>query len=271
MPDREYEYDHLDVSMEEDVFRIAFDDPERMNPIGDDVHHELAYVFKDAYDSDARVVVLTGNGDVFSAGGDVEGMKVRLEGEGEPFHETIRDAEEVIEDLVNLDKPIVARVNGHATGLGATLALFCDIVVAVEDAKFGDPHVKVGLAAGDGGAVIWPLLTDMHTAKELLMTGDVVPMTDAEEMGLVNYAVPREELDEKVDELVHKLATGPQHAIRYTKLALNSWVQLGVNNVLRQSLALEYMSEKQPDHRAAVEAFIEGEEPVFPSGRDPDS
>jgi enoyl-CoA hydratase len=177
----------------------------------------------------------------------------------------------IYEDILSCGKPIVARVNGDAVGAGVNFALICDIVVADEDAKLGDVHVNAGLAAGDGGQVIFPFLTDVHTAKEMLMTGKIVTGAEAEEMGLVNYAVPREELDEKVDELVHKLATGPQHAIRYTKLALNSWVQLGVNNVLRQSLALEYMSEKQPDHRAAVEAFIEGEEPVFPSGRDPDS
>jgi enoyl-CoA hydratase len=265
------EYDHLDVSQPDDVFRIAFDDPDQLNAVNDDVHEELTYVFKDAYESDARVVVLTGNGDVFSAGGDIDGMRARLDGEAEySFRKMIRDGEEVIEDMVNLDKPLVARVNGHVTGFGATVALFCDIVVAVEGAKFGDPHVNVGLAAGDGGAVIWPLLTNMHKAKELLMTGDTITMTEAQELGLINYAVPPEELDEKVDELVDKLASGPQHAIRYTKLALNGWIQLGVNNILRESLALEYMSETHPDHEAAVEAFLEGEEPVFPSGRDPE-
>lgn len=265
---RDYEY--LDVEQRADVLRIAFDKPDQLNAIGDDVHEELAYVFKDAYESDARVVVLTGNGSAFSAGGDIEGMKARIDGEGVDFREMIRDAEEVIEDIVNLDKPLIARVNGHATGLGATLALFCDIVVAVEDAKFGDPHVKVGLAAGDGGAVIWPLLTNMHKAKELLMTGDLITMQEAEELGLVNYAVPEDELDETVDELVDKLASGPQYAIRYTKLALNKYLELGVDTILRESLALEYMSETHPDHRAAVEAYLDEEDPVFPSGRDPE-
>jgi len=176
----------------------------------------------------------------------------------------------VLKDLVNLRKPVIARIDGDATGLGATLALFSDITIAAEGARIGDPHVKAGLVAGDGGAVIWPLLIGLNNAKEYLMTGDLVPATEAEDIGLVNHAVPAEELDDKVDELVEKLATGPQLAIQYTKIATNGWLEFGMNNVLRESMALEGMSQGHPDHEEAVDAFLEGRRPNFPTARNPE-
>lgn len=263
------EYDTLDVKIDDDIFRIQFDNPENYNAINPTCHEELTYVFQDAYESDTRVVVLTGKGDAFSAGGNIDFMKERLENpQDRPFKQSLREGEKIIRDMLQLDKPIVAEMNGHATGLGATIALFCDIVVANEEAKIGDPHVNVGLVAGDGGAVIWPLLTDIHTAKEMLMTGRLVTGAEANEMGLVNYALPADEVPDKVNEIVDELASGPQTAIRYTKKALNGWLELGVNNILRESLAFEGISQKQPDHEAAVDAFLEDEEPSFPSGRD---
>lgn len=265
------EYDTLDVQEDGDVFRIQFDRPENYNATNPTCHKELSYVFEDAYESDTRVVVLSGKGKAFSAGGDINFMKERIENPHEhPFKRSMREGEKIVRDMLQVEKPIIAEVNGHATGLGATVALFCDIVVANEEAKIGDPHVSVALAAGDGGAVIWPLLTDMHTAKEMLMTGRLVTGAEAKEMGLVNYALPKEEVSSKVEELVDELATGPQTAIRYTKMALNGWLELGVNNILRESLALEGVSQRQPDHEAAVDAFLEDREPLFPSGRDPE-
>lgn len=263
-------YRALDVELQDDVLRIAFDRPEAMNASNPQMHTELTRVFKDAHQTDARVILLTGNGDAFSAGGDIQNMKDRIDDPtSSPFTEVIGEAEEIIEDLTNIEKPIVAKVNGHATGLGATLALFCDIVIMNDEAKIGDPHVQAGLVAGDGGAVIWPLLTDIHKAKELLMTGALVTAEEAEEIGLVNYAVPPDELDNKVEEIVNELATGPQLAIRYTKKALDNYVQQGVDDILAESLALEAISQHQPDHEEAVEAFLDGRDPEFPSARKP--
>lgn len=263
------EYTSLDVRMEDDVFRIAFDRPDDNNASNPVMHNELSTVFRDAYESDARVVLLTGNGDSFSAGGDIEYMDERNKNpESYSWEDTLREGEEIIESILNLEKPLIVKVNGHAIGLGATIALFGDIVIASEDAKIGDPHVKVGLVAGDGGAVIWPLLTDVHTAKELLMTGKLLSASEASEIGLINRAVPSEDLDEEVDELVDELASGPQTAIRYTKMAINKWIRTGAKDIIRESLALEGISQRHPDHEEAVEAFIEDREPDFPSGRD---
>jgi len=263
------EYESLDVSQEDDVLRIAFDRPDEHNSIDEGTHKELGRVFRDAASTDARVVIFTGNGDAFSAGGDFNMLKEGLEDQS-VFLESMRRDETMLKDLVNLEKPVIARLNGDATGLGATLALFSDIVIAAEGARIGDPHVKAGLVAGDGGAVVWPLLTSMSKAKELLMTGDLISATKAEDIGLVNYAVPEEELDEKVDEMVEKLATGPQLAIQFTKLAVNGWLEFGMNNILRESMALEGLSQAHEDHAEAVESFLEKRRPNFPSGRNPE-
>jgi len=238
-----------------------------LNAVSPDLHADLAEVFRDASDTDARVIILTGNGRAFCAGGDVESMQ---DWDAADFEDMLVEGERIVRDLVNVRQPVIARLNGDAIGLGATLALFCDIVVAAEDANIGDPHVKVGLTAGDGGAVIWPLLTSMSKAKELLMTGEAVSATEAEELGLVNHAVPAEELDETVEELVDKLASGPQPAIRYTKAALNGWLELAMTTSLGKSLALEGLSQQREDHRAAVDAFVEGQEPDYPTSRNKD-
>lgn len=263
------EYDNLDVSLDDDVLTIEIDRPDNLNAVNDPLHEELATVFGEAYETDARVVVLTGKGDAFSAGGDVNWMKHNIENP-ENFQRTMREGEQIVEDIVNLEKPIIAKVNGDATGLGATLALFCDIVMMSEDARIGDPHVKVALVAGDGGAVIWPLLTSLNKAKELLMTGDLVSAEEAGELGLANHVVPANELDERTDEMIDKLASGPQPAIQYTKKTLNSWLQLGNNLALTEGIALEAVGQQHPDHEEAVDAFLESRRPNFPSGRDPD-
>jgi len=261
-------YDHLDVSTEGDVFRIAFDRPDDLNAVNDPLHGELAEVFREAYRVDARVVLLTGNGQAFSAGGDINWMEANLD-DPENFQRTIREAEEIIEGITNLEKPIVGKVNGDATGLGATLALFCDITLMSEDARIGDPHVKVALAAADGGAVIWPLLTSLNKAKEYLLTGDLMSAEEAEDIGLVNHAVPPEELNERTDEIIEKLTTGSQTAIRFTKKTLNAWLELGNDLALTRGLALEATGQQHPDHAEAVDAFLEKRQPNFPTGRDP--
>lgn len=259
-------YKTLATDVNDGVIRIAINRPEELNVVNRTCHRELARVFNDAYETDARVVVLTGVGDAFSAGGDLQWMKASAD-DPMGFQETLREGEEIIQSLVNLEKPIVARVNGDAIGLGATLALFCDIVIASEDARIGDPHVKAALAAGDGGAVIWPLLTSLNTAKEVLMTGELLTAERASDIGLVNRVVPPEDLDAEVNKIVDQLADGPQAAIRYTKLALNRWLELATDSILRESLALEGISQQDPDHEEAVDAFLEDREAEFPSGR----
>jgi enoyl-CoA hydratase len=262
----EFDYRDLDVSNNSEVLRIAFDRPDGLNKITERMHAELSTVFRDVADADTRVVVLTGNGEVFSAGGDLEWLSECLD-DPENFRTIVQEGERTVRDLLAVDKPVIAKINGDATGFAATLALFADVTIASTDATIGDPHVNAGLAAGDGGAVIWPLLVGMNTAKELLLTGEFLDAERAAEIGLINRAVPPEDLDDEVAALVDRLANGPQVAIRYTKRALNTWLELGVDAVLRQSLAFEAMSQRHPDHREGLAAFREGRRPEFPSSR----
>lgn len=148
-------YETIDVRIdgrEDDVFRIELNNGD-LNLVDGPMHEELARVFGDAYESDTRVVLLTGTGGAFSGGGDVTWMKLWVDAP-EYFEDVAREGEEIIERLANIEKPVVARLNGDATGLGANVALCCDIVVASDETRIGDPHVKVGLAARDSGSVI---------------------------------------------------------------------------------------------------------------------
>ena len=140
------------------------------------------------------VIVLTGAGRAFSAGGDLDHIERNADNPRLFDHEA-RMAKRIIYTLLDIDKPVVCRMNGHAVGLGATMALMCDIIFAAEGAKIGDPHVGLGLVAGDGGAVIWAQRIGLARAKEYLFTGDLLTAQKAAEIGLINHCVPLEELD----------------------------------------------------------------------------
>jgi enoyl-CoA hydratase len=169
----------------------------------------------------------------------------------------------LIRNLIEVEQPIIAAVNGHAIGLGATIALFCDTIIASEQAKIGDPHVKVGLVAGDGGAVIWPLLCGLARAKEYLMTGDLMSATEAERIGLINHVVPPDEVMPRAMELAQRLANGPAKAIRWTKMACNKRLRDEVNLALEAGLAAETISMFTEDHKEATRAFVEKRAPKF--------
>jgi enoyl-CoA hydratase len=175
----------------------------------------------------------------------------------------LRNAKRLIHNMLEIEQPIIAAVNGDAVGLGATLALFCDVIIASEKARIGDPHVKVGLVAGDGGAVIWPLLCGLARAKEYLMTGDLMSATEAERIGLINHVVPPEDVMPRALELAHRLANGPTRAIRWTKLSCNKRLRDEVNLVLEASLAVETISMFTEDHKEAARAFVEKRAPKF--------
>jgi len=267
------DYERLNVSLkgkEDDELWIALSNPGKRNVIDGKMHEELAVVFRDVREVKPRVVILTGAGDMFSPGGDLNWMQESWLEDPSEYIEVFKESKAMIEDLIDVRQPVIARVNGDCVGLGATLALHCDIVIAEQGAKLGDPHVKIGLAAGDGGATIWPLLTSFNKAKEYLMTGELMTTEEAEEFGLVNYAVPPDELDEKVDEMVDKLTSLPQPAVQYSKMAANGWLRLMNDVMLRQSLAMEGISTRSPDHEEAVEAFLEKRNPNLETARDPD-
>ena len=165
--------------------------------------------------------------------------------------------------LLDLEKPVIAKVRGPAIGLGCTIALFCDVIFAADTARFADPHVKIGVVAGDGGAVIWPQLVGYARAKEYLMTGDPIIASEAERIGLINHVVPESELDARVDGFARKLANGAPQAIKYTKVSVNLRLKEIAHTILDASMAYEMLTFATSDHREAVAAFLEKRKPNF--------
>jgi len=257
------DYKTLSFERRQRILAITLNRPARLNAINGVMHEELSRVFVDASrDTASDVVMLTGAGTAFCAGGDIDWMQGMID-EPASFEATAREGKQIIYSLLDCEKPIVAKLNGHATGLGATMALFCDVVFAAESAKIGDPHVSVGLVAGDGGAVIWPQLIGYLRAKEHLMTGDLMSAVEAARIGLINHAVPPADLDGRVDQFVDRLAAGAIKAIRWSKMSANIGLKQLAHSIMDASLAYEAMSNLTRDHQEAVSAFREKRSPVF--------
>ena len=256
-------YRRLSFSRRGRVLTVTLNRPDRLNAVDGTMHEELSRVFYDlAIDGESDVVVLTGAGRAFSAGGDL----TWLEGlcDDRAGWERVRvEAKRIVFGLLDCEKPVIAKVNGHAAGLGATLALFCDVIFAAEPARIADPHVRVGLVAGDGGALIWPQLIGYARAKEYLMTGDPLSAAKAAEIGLINHCVSAEALDERVETFADRLAGGAVAAIRYTKIAVNVGLRQIAHALMDTSIAYESMTNETEDHREAVRAFIEKRAPRF--------
>jgi enoyl-CoA hydratase len=251
------------------ILEITLNRPDKLNATDAILHSELSRVFVDAAsDPDSDIIVLTGAGRAFSAGGDIAWMQDAID-EPVRFEQTLREAKQIVFSLIDCEKPIIAKLNGHATGLGATIALFCDVIFAAEHAKIGDPHVSIGFVAGDGGAVIWPQLIGYARAKEYLLTGDLMTATQAAQLGLINYALPADELNARVDAFADRLAAGATKAIRWTKLSVNIGLRDLATKIMDASLAYEALSNISPDHQEAVRAFSEKRPPAFARSRAP--
>lgn len=263
----DYSYSTLLVDQPDNILTITMNRPERLNAVDEVMHQELEDVFgRVGRDPEVSAVVLTGAGRGFCSGGDVRAMDERggaIALQDRPLGAVSQGGRRIIHNMLWVEQPMICALNGVAAGLGATLALFCDIIYASDRARIGDTHVRAGLVAGDGGAVIWPLLIGMAKAKELLMTGEIIGAHEAERIGLVNKVVPHDELMETVMELARRLASGPALAVRGTKHALNKKLWNDLNLSLDMGLALEERSARHPDHREAARAFVEKRPPQF--------
>ena len=249
--------------LEDDVLRIWFNHPgNKLNAVDDLLHGEITRLFSELKQEDqARAIILSGKGRAFCAGGDFNWFP---ELDSLPAKEHLRrDAKQLIWDFLDIDIPIVAAVNGPAIGLGASIALLCDTTFMAKSATIADPHVKVGIVAGDGGTVIWPLLVGPARAKQFLLTGDPVTADEAERMGLVNQVVADDELNDKAFAFAQRLAKGAPLAIRYTKQAVNKLVKDALNISFDTATALEIVTMQSADHKEALAAIKERREPEF--------
>jgi enoyl-CoA hydratase len=255
MPDYSRLAPHILVEERGAVRVLTLNAADRHNAVDDPMHHALL----DAWtllgsDQDAGAAVLTGAGSSFSAGGDMDHIR-NLHEDAQLRRNTIRTAERVVRAAVSCEVPVVAAVNGPAVGLGATLALLCDLVVISNTAYIADPHVSIGVVAGDGGAAVWPSYMSMLRAKEHLLLGSSVSAEQCLQLGIANRVAPTGEVMSVALELADRLAEQPRQALRDTKRALNLHLRQAVDRALDFALAAESESLASDDVLAVVERF----------------
>jgi enoyl-CoA hydratase len=246
------------------VLLITMDRPEKYNATDEQMHGELARVWADvSADRDTRVAVVTGAGKAFSAGGDLAMVK-RIAGDHDRVAHMLSEMSDLVYNMINCEKPIVSAINGVAVGAGTVVGLLADISICARDAKLGDGHVKLGVAAGDHAAILWPLLMGMAKARYYLLTGEMLTGEEAERLGMVSKALPRDEVLDEALRIADTLATGSQPAIRWTKRALNNWLKMA-GPIFDQSAAYEMLCFLGPDVVEGVAALEEKRAPRFPS------
>lgn len=266
MADR-YGFTTIATELDDDgLLSVTLNRPERRNSLDTVMHTELAELFvRVGSDREIRAILLTGAGRDFTVGADFNVMQENIDAGGYPDgHPGLMiESAAIIRSIMAVRPPIVAAVNGNALGIGATLALFSDLVFMADDARIGDPHVKAGMVAGDGGAVIWPALLGVHRAKEFLMLGTLVSGPDAERIGLVNHCVPAAELLDRAREAALALAQGPSIAIQFTKRLINKDLEARITQVMDLSLALEALTLDTADYNEAIASFLEKRPPTY--------
>ena len=245
------------------VITATFNQPDKLNTFTGLSHTELSLVWDElARDEDSDIIVVTGAGRAFSAGGEIQPMQDLRENPAK-FFGVIREAKRIVSSILDCDKPIVAKVNGDAIGLGATVAMFCDITIANETARIADPHNNVGLIAGDGGSVIWPQLIGYARARHYLLTGARLNGREAADIGLIYQAVAADELDAAVDAYVKTLSSLPAQSLRWTKATYTIPLKQLAISMMDAGMAYEGLASRTDDHGEAIEAFSAKRKPQF--------
>ena len=244
------------------VLLITIDRPAVYNAVDEDLHRDLGLVWRDVdADPETRVAVITGAGKAFSSGGEIA-MERRIIGDFAAAQRTMREARDLVLNIVNCDKPIISAINGVAVGAGLAVALLADISIIGEDVKFTDGHLRVGITAGDHAVMLWPLLCGMAKAKYYLLTSDFIDGREAERIGLVSKCVPNARVLEEALAVAAKLAAGPQVALRWTKRSLNHWLR-AAQPAFEASLALEMLDFLGPDVVEGFDAVEQRRPPDF--------
>jgi len=263
------DYEHLRFEdRASGVTVITIDRPEVLNAANLRLHRELAEVWAtQEADESVRTSVITGAGRAFSAGGDlgmIEEMTVSYDATLVQLH----DARAIVDAMLSTSKPVVSAINGVAVGAGLAVALLADVSIIAESARLSDGHARIGVAAGDHAALLWPLLCGMAKAKYYLLTADFVDGPEAERIGLVTRCVPDDEVLHEALGVAERLARGSTTAVRWTKQVMNRWLQER-SAVFGESLALEMLGFLGPDAKEGVAAIRERRDPDFPSARVP--
>ena len=263
MPDRYARYQRLQFDRPHPrVLRVIMSNPGKLNAADAVMHNELAAIWRDV-DTDPEVcaVILTGAGKAFSAGGDFE-MIGRIIDDFSTRARVWKEARDIVYNLIQCSKPVVSAMRGPAVGAGLVCGLLADISIASKDVRIIDGHTRLGVAAGDHAAIVWPLLCGMAKAKYHLLLCEPLSGTEAERIGLISLAVDDTELDAKALEIATRLAEGAPNAVRWTKYALNNWLR-AAGPIFDTSLALEFLGFSSPDVREGLASHREKRKPNF--------
>jgi enoyl-CoA hydratase len=246
------------------VLQVVMNRPDKLNAADAEMHSNLTEIWR-VIDDDPSVnaVLITGAGKAFSAGGDLD-MVGRMMADFDTRMRVWKEARDMVYNMINCSKPIVSAINGAAVGAGLVVAILADISIAAKSAKLIDGHTKLGVAAGDHAAIVWPLLCGMAKAKYHLLLCEPVTGEEAERIGLVSLAVPDAELQIRALDIATRLAEGAPNAIRWTKYALNNWLR-AAGPTFDASLGLEFLGFSGPELPEGVAALREKRAPHFPS------
>ena len=263
MSDRYAAYERLQFDRPHPrVLRLTMSNPGKLNATDQRMHGELGRIWRDI-DADPSVsaVILRGEGRAFSAGGDFRMIQNMID-DFDTRAGNWKEARDLVYNIINCSKPVVSAMRGPAVGAGLVCGLLADISIATKDARLIDGHTRLGVAAGDHAAIVWPLLCGMAKAKYYLLLCDALTGAEAERIGLISLAVEDAELDEKAVEIATRLAEGAPNAIRWTKYALNNWMRMA-GPIFDTSLALEFMGFSSPDVQEGLAAHKEKRRPAF--------
>jgi len=263
MENRYAKYRHLLCEhVGERVLQITLNRPERLNATNEVLHHELVQVWLDVEDDDdVSVVILTGAGRAFSAGGDFE-MLERNINDPATRARNWKSASKLVYNIINCSKPIISAIHGPVVGAGLAAALLADISIAARSAKIIDGHTRLGVAAGDHAAIIWPLLCGMAKAKYYLLTCEPIDGETAEKLGLVSLVVDDDQLQATAVKVANRLVEGAPTAIRWTKYAMNNWLRM-MGPTFDASVALEFLGFAGPEVREGLASHLEKRAPKF--------
>jgi len=253
----------MDVTDEDGIRTVTFDRPAKMNAMTLEVARDLADAVEGATPTDHDAVVITGEGEAFSAGGDVQAMKARDEEGVESYHRIGDTFGRVVEAAMESRVPVVARVNGDAVGAGLAVAAVSDFAYAAESATFSCAFVRVGLVPDTGGTFLLPRLVGLRTAKRLAVTGEFFSAEEAAEFGLVNEAVADDELDDAVDRTLQRLRDGPTRTIGMIKRAIHENLGREWRAAMDYENSVQVQAYDSSEHEEGVDAFLEGREPEW--------
>ena len=259
-------YETILVYKENAIATIYLNRPEKLNALNSRPFQELTEAIREiSTDSTVKVVVITGKGRAFCAGGDLEWVlnQVVTLDDASKIRSVFRGLHELLLLMRRMEKPIIAAVNGSAVGAGCDLAMACDIRIAADTALFGEVYARVGVLADTGGTYFLPRLVGVGKACELIFTGDTIDAKEAEHIGLVNKVVPLDKLEETTMELAARLANGPTIAIGLAKTLIYRGLNLDLDTALDEVVNAVAICFKTKDLKEGAAAFLEKRRPVF--------